>query len=98
VALSPRDGSVVWEHRDAPTMGDLHQAGVMTTKGGLVFAADDQLFYALDTRTGQRLWSFQTGARINASPISYAVDGTQYVLIAAGRALISFALMEPHQP
>ena len=41
---------------------------------------------ALDARTGKHLWHFQTGAVIAATPISYAVDGRQYVAVAAGNS------------
>ena len=39
---------------------------------------------ALDARTGEVLWQFQTGSGINASPITYELDGTQYVAILSG--------------
>jgi outer membrane protein assembly factor BamB len=68
----------------------------MTTRGGLVFASDNKTFIALDTRDGKPLWSFPTGARIAAAPISYAVQGTQYVFIAAGHMLMAFALVDSH--
>jgi len=94
LAISAKDGSIVWDHRAVTTAGDLHPAGLLSTRGGLVFASDDQLFYALDSRDGQLLWSFPTGARIAAAPVTYAVDGMQYVSLAAGRVIISFALSE----
>ena len=49
---------------------------------------------ALDARSGEHLWHFQTGATIAASPISYAVDGQQFVAIAAGNTVYAFALPE----
>lgn len=60
-------------------------AGLLATKGGLVFTGD-QLGHvlALDAKTGESLWQFQTGSGINASPISYELDGTQYVAILSG--------------
>ena len=45
-----------------------------------------------DSRTGKLLGSFQAGGQIDSSPISYAVDGRQYVALAAGTVLYSFAL------
>jgi alcohol dehydrogenase (cytochrome c) len=65
----------------------------MTTKGGLVFFGDDaQSFEAVDARTGVPLWHFNTGQNLHASPMSYAVNGKQYVAIAAGSDIFSFAL------
>jgi alcohol dehydrogenase (cytochrome c) len=60
-------------------------AGMLATKSGLVFTGD-QLGHvmALDGRTGETLWQFQTGSGINASPITYELDGTQYVAILSG--------------
>ena len=68
--------------------------GTMTTAGGLVFFGDDsQSFEAVDARTGMALWHFNTGQEIHASPMSYAVNGSQYVSIAAGSNVFSFGLL-----
>lgn len=67
--------------------------GTMTTAGGLVFFGDDsQSFEAVDAKTGAALWHFNTGQDIHASPMSYAVNGNQYVSIAAGSNVFSFGL------
>ena len=47
---------------------------------------------ALDATTGTFLWRFQAGAAIEASPISYAVGGKQFIAVSSGNALYSFAL------
>jgi alcohol dehydrogenase (cytochrome c) len=68
-------------------------AGTMTTKGGLVFFGDDaQAFDAVDANSGAPLWHFQTGQNIHASPMSHAINGAQYVAIAVGSDIFSFAL------
>ena len=68
-------------------------AGTMTTAGGLLFFGDNaQSFEAVDPRSGKPLWHFDTGQSIHASPMSYAVLGKQYVTIAAGSDIFSFAL------
>jgi alcohol dehydrogenase (cytochrome c) len=68
-------------------------AGSMTTAGGLVFFGDDaRSFEAVDAQTGKPLWHFNTGQNIAASPMSYAVGTKQYVAIAAGSDVFSFAL------
>ncbi len=68
-------------------------AGTMTTKGGLLFFGDDaQSFEAVDARSGAPLWHFQTGQNLHASPMSYAINGMQYVAVASGSDIFSFAL------
>jgi glucose dehydrogenase len=70
-------------------------AGVLATAGGVVFAASREgNFIALDARTGKALWHFQAGNEIPSSPMSYAVDGRQYVAISSAGVLFSFALPE----
>jgi alcohol dehydrogenase (cytochrome c) len=67
--------------------------GTMTTAGGLVFFGDDnQSFEAVDAQSGTPLWHFNTGQNIHASPMSYAVNGNQYVSIAAGSNVFCFGL------
>jgi len=68
-------------------------AGTMTTAAGLVFFGDDtRSFEAVEARTGKPLWHFNTGQSIAGSPMSYAVGTKQYVAIAAGSDVFSFAL------
>ena len=67
----------------------------MTTSGGLMFFGDDaESFEAVDAQTGHALWHFNTGQTMHASPMSYMVDGVQYVTVAAGSDVFSFSL--PH--
>jgi alcohol dehydrogenase (cytochrome c) len=77
-----------------PQEGDSHSwGGVMTTASGLVFFADDaECFEAVVAKTGKSLWHFNTGQTLHASPMSYSVGGKQYVAIASGDDLFSFAL------
>jgi alcohol dehydrogenase (cytochrome c) len=66
---------------------------VLSTAGGLVFSADGVgNLFALDAETGKPLWDVQVGAGIRASPMTYAVDGKQYVAAAAGNSLFVFGL------
>jgi PQQ-dependent dehydrogenase (methanol/ethanol family) len=91
-ALDPETGKTVWDFK--LFQGSL-QNGVLATAGGLVFASSrDGNVIALDAKTGKRLWHYQTGSNHAASPISYAVDGRQYVALTAGNILFSFALPE----
>jgi alcohol dehydrogenase (cytochrome c) len=93
LAFDPQTRKFVWRY---PQAGDSHGwGGVMSTVSGLVFFADNQGFFeAADASTGKSLWHFNTGQSLHASPMSYAVGGHQYVAIASGSDLFSFAL--PH--
>jgi len=84
-------GTFAWKY---PQIGQGHSSGgTMTTAGGLVFFGDDaESFEAVDAQTGKPLWYFNTGQDMSASPMSYAVNGNQYVAIAAGSDVLSFAL------
>jgi alcohol dehydrogenase (cytochrome c) len=83
--------SFAWRY---PQVGTAHsEGGTMTTAGGLVFFGDDaQSIEAVEALTGKPLWHFNTGQDFSASPMSYAVQGKQYVAIAAGSDIFSFAL------
>jgi glucose dehydrogenase len=103
-AISTREnGRIRWQKKtDLPMVG-----GVLATAGGLVFTGEGNGFLsAFDSASGTPLWQFQCGAGVNAPPISYAVDGVQYVAVAAGGnanfgfkqggALLVFALAKRH--
>jgi PQQ-dependent dehydrogenase (methanol/ethanol family) len=89
-ALDTNTGDYKWKF---PVQRGTLSGGVIATRGGLVFAATAEgQFLALDAGTGKALWNFRAGGPISASPISYAVDGKQYVAISAGNTLYAFAL------
>jgi PQQ-dependent dehydrogenase (methanol/ethanol family) len=89
-ALDPDTGKTIWDFKIF--QGSL-TTGVLATAGNLVFGAiRDGNLVALDATTGAHLWHFQTGGNMSASPISYAVDGRQFVAIAAGSTVYAFAL------
>jgi outer membrane protein assembly factor BamB len=66
--------------------------GLLSTKAGLVFGGDQSTFFALDAASGRPLWSFPSGGLIAAAPVTYMVDGEQFVAVAAGGDLVAFAL------
>ena len=74
-------GKILWQQKtDDPLIG-----GVLATAGGLVFTGEGKGdLSAFDAKSGERLWGFNCGAGVNAPPVSYAVDGQQYVAVAAG--------------
>jgi alcohol dehydrogenase (cytochrome c) len=59
--------------------------GTLSTAGGLVFSGTpDQKFYALDERTGRVLWTFHARSGFIGQPVTYMVDGKQYVAVQSG--------------
>jgi alcohol dehydrogenase (cytochrome c) len=93
LALSPENGKAVWRY--AQTGAGRSWSGTLVTAGGVLFFGDDsESFEAVDATTGRPLWHFNTGQLMRASPMTYAVDGVQYVAIAAGSDVFSFSL--PH--
>jgi alcohol dehydrogenase (cytochrome c) len=83
--------SFAWKY---PQVGTAHsEGGTMNTASGLIFFGDDaNSFEALDAKSGKPLWHFNTGQTFTASPMSYAVEGKQYVAVAAGSNIFSFGL------
>jgi PQQ-dependent dehydrogenase (methanol/ethanol family) len=91
-AIDPQTSKVRWDFK-------LNQgsfaAGVLATAGGLVFAASREgNLIALNASTGEPLWHYQTGAPIQSAPMSYSVDGRQYIAVAGDSTLFVFALPE----
>ena len=90
-AIDPRTGDLRWEYRLQPQTW----AGLLTTAGDLVFGGSvDGYFYALDAVSGRALWHLAVGAQVRAAPMTFAVDGRQYVTIAAGNVVYTFGLDE----
>ena len=98
-AIDLATGKVAW--KDSVSKPII--SGVLATAGGVVFTgSSDKQLLAYDAQTGRKLWSFQTDAAINAPPITYEVNGKQYVAVAVtgsqtldtprGDELVAFAL------
>ena len=89
LALDPKTGQKKWEF----AMTDVTDAGVLTTASDLLFSGGREgAFYALDARTGALLWKAPVAGIVQAAPMTYAVNGRQYVAIAAGNSLYAYAL------
>jgi alcohol dehydrogenase (cytochrome c) len=74
-------------------------SGVMATAGGLVFAGSlDRVFAAYDDATGKKLWSMRLNEVENSSPITYAVNGKQYIAVILGMGGMHSKLYEPFVP
>ena len=94
-AIDPETGEIVWEHENPKRPAWWKTSGLVATGGDIVFGGDDRRFYILDARSGDELYALSVGGRINAAPISYAVDGEQRLTLAAGRSLITLGLPGP---
>ncbi len=95
-AVNLNSGEIVWKvplgeykeltKKGVPTTGTQLFGGGVVTAGGLIFigASRDEKFRAIDKKTGNVLWEFQLPAGAYATPSTYAINGEQYVVIAAG--------------
>ncbi len=88
-AIDPATGEIKWKfEHTSPTW-----SGVLSTAGGLVFTGDAEgNFIAFEAASGKPVWHFQMGGAVYAAPMAYAVDGKEYVAIAAGSAVYAFGL------
>ena len=89
LAIDPRTGQQRWRFE----MTDVTSSGILTTGSNLLFTGSREgYFHALDAETGDLLWKQTLGGMIANGPMSYMVDGTQFVAVAAGHSLFVFAL------
>jgi PQQ-dependent dehydrogenase (methanol/ethanol family) len=88
-AIDMRTGKLAWKTAvPAPMVG-----GALATASGLVFSgSEDGTFYAFDSSSGKVLWKTNVGLAFGAAPITYEVDGTQYVAVATGGTAIAAIL------
>jgi alcohol dehydrogenase (cytochrome c) len=91
IALDPRTGEKKWKF----LMTDVTDSGILTTATDLLFAGGREgYFHALDARTGALLWKVSLGGQVASGPMTYQMEGKQYVTVAAGHSLFTFALRE----
>ena len=91
LALDALTGEQQWKFE----MTDVIRSGILTTASDLLFTgARSGYFQALDARTGALLWKASLGSQIVNGPITYEVDGRQYVAVISGHALSTFALRD----
>jgi alcohol dehydrogenase (cytochrome c) len=88
-ALDIQTGKTAWE---IPVGGGILGSGLMATAAGLVFYGADDGFIAVAASNGKRLWQFNTNQNWRAGPMTYAVDGNQYIAVAAGSNILAFSL------
>jgi alcohol dehydrogenase (cytochrome c) len=88
-AFRPTTGEVAWEYK----LFSPPYSGVLSTAGNLVFGATNEgQIFALNAATGKLLWKFQGGGTVRSNPMSYMVDGKQYVAMTLGNSLYVFHL------
>jgi alcohol dehydrogenase (cytochrome c) len=88
-AFDPQTGAWKWEYK----MSDLTDAGILTTASDVLFTGGREgYFFALDARTGSLLWKIQLGGPIQNGPMTYSVNGRQYVAVSASNSLFVFGL------
>lgn len=97
-ALDAFTGDLRWEYRNKTRNKDNTTGSLLSTEGGIVFGSDMDNLFALDSRTGKELWSIATGEKIEGSPVTYSLNGKQFMAIAAGGNLLTFGLPEPAHP
>lgn len=81
-AIDPATGEQAWSQEFTAPLWN----GVLTTGGGVVFSGnlDERKFMAFDAENGEELWSMTTNSGVTGTPVSYAVDGEQYVAVWSG--------------
>jgi alcohol dehydrogenase (cytochrome c) len=90
-AIDAKTGELKWEYK----MADLTMSGVLTTASDLMFTGSREgYFSALDARDGKLLWKISAGGDIAMGPMTYEVNGKQYVTFAAGSSLFTFGLRQ----
>jgi alcohol dehydrogenase (cytochrome c) len=94
-AFDPLTGKRKWTFRTKY----MNVSSLLATAGDLVFGGDVEGYaFALDARTGEKVWSFSTGGRVASPPVSFSVNGRQYIAIASGggsRSEISVPMLWP---
>jgi PQQ-dependent dehydrogenase (methanol/ethanol family) len=92
-ALDIETGRIVWEVPQPGLARAKTWSGVLATAGGLIFyGRPNGGFAAVDPRDGKALWEFPTNVRMKASPMTFLLDGKQYVAVAAGPNILCFGL------
>jgi alcohol dehydrogenase (cytochrome c) len=91
IAVDPRSGEQKWKFEQF----DVSDSGLLTTASDLLFTGGREgYFHALDARTGTLLWKASLGGQIVTAPITYQVEGKQFVAVIAGHVLVTFALRD----
>lgn len=91
LAMDPNTGEAKWKYEQF----DVSDSGMLTTASDLLFTGGREgHFHALDARTGSLLWKASLGGQIVMAPITFMVDGVQYITVVSGHAMSTFALRD----
>ncbi|MEE2898341.1 MAG: PQQ-dependent dehydrogenase, methanol/ethanol family [Gemmatimonadota bacterium] len=91
MAMNPHTGELAWKFEQF----DVSDSGMLTTKSDLLFTGGREgHFHALDAWTGELLWKASLGGQIVMAPITFMVDGKQYLSVISGHTLVTFALRD----
>lgn len=90
-AMDPNTGKPVWEYDQF----DVSDSGMLTTASDLLLTGGREGYlHILDARNGELLWKVNLGGQIVMAPVTYMVDGVQYITVISGNAMATFALSE----
>ena len=90
-AMDPQTGEAVWSYNQY----DVSDSGMLTTASDLLFTGGREgYFHAIDARSGDLIWNVNLGGQIVMAPVTYMVDGIQYVSVISGNGLSTFALRD----
>ncbi len=85
-AFDPLTGKKMWSYDSKYP----NNSSLLATAGDLIFGGSPEGYtFALDARTGEKLWSFNTGSRIASPPVSFSVNGKQYIAITSGGGVVA---------
>jgi alcohol dehydrogenase (cytochrome c) len=91
MAIDPQTGKAKWK----VTQFDVTDGGMLTTASDLLFTGGREgYFHALDAKTGKLLWKASLGGQIVMAPVTFQVDGKQYVSVISGHNLVTYALRD----
>ena len=89
IAMDPRTGEPRWKFEQF----DVSDSGMLTTATDLLFTGGREgHFHALDARTGEELWKASLGGQIVMAPVTYEVNGRQYISVISGNSFVTFGL------
>jgi alcohol dehydrogenase (cytochrome c) len=90
-AMDPQTGERKWEYK----LSDVTDSGILTTGSDLLFVGGREgYFMAMNARNGELLWKVAVGGQVSSGPMSYSVNGRQYIAISAGNSLFVYGLSQ----